>query len=566
MEQSDPTTHLNSTVDKSRSRKSLSCLPCRKRKVKCDYKLPCGQCNLRGKSDLCVYEENNRWGYSRPQTLVVKNKSEFTLEACLVKLKASKLLPDKDVSNALFQVYKSHCHPIIPILDITTMENVYQMIITQGNSSIEDTASLLILFAIAYRATSDERHEISVALEIPLKLGEMAHRLVCLLNPLQIASLKTFKLFFMYSIYIYWEDSPFSAEVSSLMGLLQGALRGSPKLRKNKEINDLFSLVEGCVAINMGLNSITSHDLIFAQDDLFLKCRFALIKYRDRICSQIYAVGHELEPKIIVDLEQEIKNTGATYSILQMNRMTTSLARYQLLVLNAMCNQTGLLLYRPFLVTKDVQNTFEAEVWRRKALGFAVGMIEVALEYTRQLSGQFMFFSWNDIYMGAFQAAILLIHDHFERQHHKVSPDTAKPYARFALRAPPFETELFRELWMSGSTNWRYEIAERCYQMFLSMKTGPSCRSSKAALILGAFLNEAKYLQVPEFFGSFTKVLEGYIPPPNDRNFAESLYCVEFNSLDFTQLISSRTDTEFEQFCNEAINHRVTDPGKQSSI
>lgn len=542
------------TVDKSRSRKSLSCLPCRKRKVKCDYRLPCGQCRLRGKSDLCAYEENNRWGYSGPQTSIIQPGPKSKLDACLATLKNENIFPGREDSNELFRVYKSMCHLMIPILDLDYMEKVYEQLVSQTQPSIEDTASLLILFAIAYR--THERPGNAVSADVPSKLGEMARQLIHLLDPLQIPTVKKFKPFFLYLVYVYWEDTQYFREASPLIGLLQGTLRGLSIFRKDKAINDLFSLVESCVALNMGLPSITKYNLIFTREDLFLKCRFALVKYRDRICSEIYAKDFEVEPKNMVSLEQEIKSAGGTFAVLQITHgMVTSLDRYQLLVINALCNQIGLFLYRPFLVTGHVQNNVETELWKRKALGMAVGAIQVALQYTSDFPGQFQFFSWNDIYLGAFQSALLLAHDHFARQKRfNFIPDTAKPCASLAIREPPLNTQIFQEIFMSGSTNWRYEIADRCRQMFLSQRSHSYCRSTKAASILSAFLNGATYMQVPELFGPFATLL---VPPVNGGYSENGLITAKFNKHFFTNSISSRKDTEFEQLCNEAIYERI---------
>lgn len=45
----------NHTPHPKRTRILLSCAPCRNSKLKCDRDQPCGQCQKKGRADLCVY-------------------------------------------------------------------------------------------------------------------------------------------------------------------------------------------------------------------------------------------------------------------------------------------------------------------------------------------------------------------------------------------------------------------------------------------------------------------------------------------------------------------------------
>jgi hypothetical protein len=51
---------MDTSVPRKRRRPALSCVQCRRRKVKCDRNNPCGQCMLLRNSDPCTYSSDDR--------------------------------------------------------------------------------------------------------------------------------------------------------------------------------------------------------------------------------------------------------------------------------------------------------------------------------------------------------------------------------------------------------------------------------------------------------------------------------------------------------------------------
>lgn len=46
---------------RKRRRPAYSCTECRRRKVRCDRSMPCGQCTAQKVASLCVYDDNRRF-------------------------------------------------------------------------------------------------------------------------------------------------------------------------------------------------------------------------------------------------------------------------------------------------------------------------------------------------------------------------------------------------------------------------------------------------------------------------------------------------------------------------
>lgn len=61
---SDAMAVASSHMPKRRPRPMLSCIECRKKKLKCDRRLPCSQCARAGKIAQCFYQSRN---FSQPQ-------------------------------------------------------------------------------------------------------------------------------------------------------------------------------------------------------------------------------------------------------------------------------------------------------------------------------------------------------------------------------------------------------------------------------------------------------------------------------------------------------------------
>ena len=50
----------SSGLARKRRRPAYSCIECRRRKVRCDRAVPCGQCTAQKVADLCAYNSNRR--------------------------------------------------------------------------------------------------------------------------------------------------------------------------------------------------------------------------------------------------------------------------------------------------------------------------------------------------------------------------------------------------------------------------------------------------------------------------------------------------------------------------
>lgn len=531
---------------RSRARKSLTCLPCRKRKVKCDFGLPCGQCRLRGKSDLCVYGEHNRWGYSNPQA-VITQIPHSKVESCLSHLKEAGAFPTKDVRDALFEVYRTHFHPIFPVLDLESLAKVYESVDINSTASIEDSVQLLLLYSSSYRLTTSSHLGFDIPLLALSKLEETAHELILQLNPFQIQSTQTFNTFFFYAAYSFWADSPFYSEVCAVVGLLNGTLKGHNIFRTDYAKKELFGLFENCVALIMGVPSATPAHMVFEQDNLFLKCKNTLMRFRERVVRDIYGKCHDVHPQILAELEGDLRNAqGAFNGLMSHLRPYSVTSKYQLLAINSLSNQIALLLYRPYVTTSGDNSSIESELYRRKAQAMALCVIESAMEYFGGFHGEFAMFAFNDLLMGAFQASFLLAHDNFKRTRLECPPDTAESVMRFALRIP-VHTSISDGVWKTGSTTWRRDVIHQCLELFQSLRVRPACRAARAGLILDAYFTEKKILKVSELFGPFSSRSN------EDLDSQDELISAEFSPLYFTPFIASKNSIEFEQRCHEAI-------------
>lgn len=528
---------------KQRARKSLTCLPCRKRKVKCDFGLPCGQCKLRGKSELCAYGEHNRWGYSKPLE-TTDLLPGLSLASTLKQLKESNALLGRDLRNHLFTIFKEQCHPFIPILDLDHMARVSLTFDGLAVPNLDDFICILVIFSMASRSTTITAP--IVPNQVVSKLEETARELIDLSKAFEIKSIRRFKTVFLYACFLYWVETPFHSEAYPLFGLLQGSLRGQFLLRNDKCLNDLFGLVEHTVALTLGLPAMTVIHPVFGREDLFLKCRHTLMKYKERIFTDVIAKGYEVPSSVVTELGNEIiKGVGIfslfTLSLLGMENPVPLPTDYELQLVKSLGNHLGLLLYRPFLVPSSAG--VEDNLLRQKALAAAIALIETALELP-ELSVQFGFFAFNDLYFGAFQAAILLAQDHFTRKKLDITPDFPESYRQFSIRIPPRVSPLSQELWTTKNENWRLDLAERCQQMFEGKQSHITCRAGRAALVLRAFLTGTYHVNIPELFGPFN----AFSP---DETFGS--VTATFDPLYFTSFMHLKNSTEYEQRCHQAV-------------
>lgn len=528
---------------KHRARKSLTCLPCRKRKVKCDFGLPCGQCKLRGKSELCAYGEHNRWGYSKPlETTELLPGS--TLASTLKQLKESNALLGRDDRSHLFNIFKEQCHPLIPILDLDHMANMSLTFDGQTVPNLDDFISILVIYSMASRLTTSVTPVVPP--QVVSKLDETARELIDLAKPFEIKSIRRFNTIFLYASFLYWVESPFHSEAYPLFGLLQGSLRGQLSLRNEKFLNELFGLMEQTVALTLGLPAMTVIQPVFEKADLFLKCRHALMKYKERIFVDIIAKDHEVPSSVVTELGNEIaKGVGIfsvlTISLVGMKNQVPLVADYELQLVKGLGSQLGLLLYRPFLVTSNVG--VEDDLMRQKALAMAIALIETALERP-ELGVKFGCFAFSDLYFGAFQAAILLVQDHFTRQKLAIAPDFPESYRQFSISIPPRVLPISQELWATKNENWRLEIAERCQQMFEEKQTHMTCRAGRASLILKAFLTGTNHVNISTVFGPFNA-------SSSDETLGSLM--ATFDPLYFTSFMHLKNSTEYEQRCHQAL-------------
>lgn len=74
--QSSPLVETGSSAPKKRPRPVLSCIECRKKKLKCDRLLPCNQCNRADKITQCVYQ-NRETLPTQPQLTSDGSESEL---------------------------------------------------------------------------------------------------------------------------------------------------------------------------------------------------------------------------------------------------------------------------------------------------------------------------------------------------------------------------------------------------------------------------------------------------------------------------------------------------------
>ena len=66
----DENSHLTTPIRHKRKRKIISCLECRRNKLKCDHSHPCGRCEKNGIGDTCTYVDQ------RPKSPIVEATPE----------------------------------------------------------------------------------------------------------------------------------------------------------------------------------------------------------------------------------------------------------------------------------------------------------------------------------------------------------------------------------------------------------------------------------------------------------------------------------------------------------
>lgn len=547
--------------DKSRSRKTLSCLPCRKRKVKCDYKYPCTQCKLRNKGNLCAYDGHNRWGYSGenaskgPELLSV----DKTFDIWLTKFVESELLPATSQHEQLLAIYKELCHPQFPFLRLAEVQKSYETFKSTGKfERIIDGVNLLLVYAFACGNADDSVKKLT-EFGKGQRYAKKAHDLISLINPLAINSIEDLQSFMFYVIYLYYNDSILLYNnVPQLIGVILGTFRGRPEFRKSLDTLTFFNLVENVISHGQGIPSITKCTSAFAFDDLYMKCRSTLMKYRDKMFSDT----RPNNASTFIAFENEVKSAGGTFGVLFFNFVPdTPLNLYYLSVIRSLCNQLCLSLYRPYLFRprSSSAKTDELETFGDKALGLAVSLIEIAITYRKamDMNNRFSLQCWNDIYMSAFQASVILLLDNRYRceNGYEIS-DKADKYFQYAIRIPPAETQVSRGLWRSGETGWRHTVAGEFYELLVKdERIQENPKSANAILVLKGLLFDTPEIGVPKLFGPFkappcTAASDmggnGLIPASFDGNFF-------LNSLTET----SPESVSFEELCYQVLTEKV---------
>lgn len=541
---------------KARWRQSLTCLPCRKRKVKCDFGLPCGQCKLRGKSQLCEYGEHNRWGYSKT-TANAPQAPQFQFDI-LKSLKESNVVPDVKDSNKLLNLYSTNCQDVLPLLDLRKIQELFENIELQKNITVEDMISLLLFYAISCRIAHACKMDMrTVEYENVAELEQNARQLVASVTPFQVNSVSIFKACFFYACYIFWADSPFYYEVNSLIGLLRGVLN-SNQLDIERDLSEHFGIVENLVASFSARPTVSLSSKTIYRDDLFMKCRHMLLKIRERVLGLAMAENRRSNIQGTIDMINEIHNAGGTFGVIiytqDYNGPRPPVFSYQLLVIEGLSNYLCMLMFRPYTVTGTFE---ESSPFRQRGIGMAVTLLNSALEYFDIVKGQFSVFAFNDIFMGAFQAAILLAHDHLARQQiAHLQPDTPQDYRKFGMPIPPRNTPTSKRLWQSTSPTWRLELIKATKDMFGALKTGPTTRTGRAEIILEAIVSNSQVVLVHEIFGPFTR-LQGTENATPDGELMSASFSLDY----FTKSIFVENSLEFEQQCFRA----VTEPDRMKN-
>lgn len=499
-------------TDKARPRKTLSCLPCRKRKVKCDYKFPCSQCQLRGKSDDCQYDGHNRWGYSNSNGdtgAVLRSQSNGgTVEASKQSLEVlvknlAQLMGKFNIYENLVAVYKDLCHSVFPILDLDKVaSSVKELTTATPVLSITDAVNLAIVFFFSIR-NSSKFFDASTAASLQV----IIENLISLLDPLSIQTIGQLESFLMYAIYIYYSSD--IKKALPLLCLLYGSMRWNPEIQQDR-LCEIFMLVENMVAMNFGLPCFTKSNNL-SIDELFLKCRHTLLKFHDRIFSEIH---NKYKEETLISLCNEIKSGAGTFGVIHIHLSGEStLKRYKLLAIQSLCNQISLTIFRPFLISGTSENLGAQTIFEKKVLGLSVTLIEGVIDHDVSLGHNMILFAAKDIFYGGFLGSLLLLHD--RNQH-----DQAADYLPYAIRLPPFETPLSNTIWRTGSENWRQDLVARYCSLIEKYDVLP-----KAHLILRSYLSG--------------QPLVGLEPFTKER---------------VINLIRTRNSLEFEQLCWRTVN------------
>jgi hypothetical protein len=477
----------------------------------------------------------------------------------LTKFVESKLLPEAGQHEHLLAIYKELCHPQFPILHLADVQKSYETIKSASKfERIIDGVNLLLVYAFACGNADDSAQKL-IELGMGQKYAENAHDLISLINPLAINTIEDLQTLMFYVIYVYYNDSILSYNnVSQLIGVILGTFRSRPELRKSSETLSFFNLVENVISQGQGIPSITKCSPVFTLDNLYMKCRYTLMKYRDKMFS-------DNRPNTVATFtafENEVKSAGGTFGVLSLNLVAdTPFNQYCLVVIRSLCNQICLSLYRPYLFRPRSSSgkASELETFGDKALGFAVSLIEIAIAYrkTMDMNNRFSLQCWNDIYMGAFQASVMLLLDNIYRceNGYEIS-DQADEYFQYAIRIPPVETPLSRMLWRSGGTAWRQAAAGEFYQMLVKDKRiQENPKSANAILILKALLLDTPEISVPKLFGPF-KAPPGAAASEIGSN---RLIPAVFDSSFFVNSVTmtSSESVGFEELCYQVLTEKV---------
>lgn len=543
---------------KARLRKTLSCRPCRKRKVKCDYKFPCTQCKLRKKTELCAYDGHNRWGYSSENSKEVAGvlSMDKNFDSWLTKCVESKLLPEFDQHEQLLTIYRDICHPQFPLLILSEIQQSYETMKSTGKlDHIRDGVNLFLVYSFACGNASDSSQRSDVC----QKYAQAAHELISLFNLLAIQTIEDLQTLILYVIYVYYNDSvlPYN-NVSQLIGIIVGTFRSRPVFRECLKTLYFFNLMENVISQSQGICSITKCNSMFDLDDLYMKCRHTLMKYRDRMFTE----NMTMSVASFTAFENEVKSAGGTFGVLCLNLATdTYLNRYHLAVILSQCNQICLSLYRPYLLKRSVESskTSKLEIFRDKVLGFALILIEIAVAYneTMNMNNQFSLQCWNDIYMGAFQGSVILMLDKIYRSKNRYSLcDQADDYFRYAFWIPAIKAPLSRAQWKTGDPGWRQAAVEEFYKLLVNenqVQVNPKSRN--AILVLKGLLSDSPEINVPKLFGPFKSSSSN---TPDETRIKESVPAI-FNSDFFISSVSkiSSESAGFEELCYQVLTERI---------
>lgn len=469
--------------------------------------------------------------------------------------------------------------------------------------------SMLVILSIGYRVTPHDKllNPIFFQQWVDNLIAESSKALYYQYPP-SFYHMNDITAYLLHASYLCYNDSDHIGISWTKMAMLTASIqRLGYRFNVNEQnmSDDLwlryFKITEKLVACSMRTPSLLSPALFphisetSLTDATFSCARLTLYEAIDSVLNEIYSARYLVLPSIFSRYEAIARRVGeefaATFTPAQV---TEPSVRYQLLTIQALCNTIVMLVYRPYMITIPGPPV-EVEIFRRKGTAAAIGAIETMLLFlesdktTRKI---YKWFSWVDILMGAFEACVVLMLDHNNRQKHNIKADQNNLIQRFAVRLVPWPTpqegavsimnsrysstkdgqysspdssnshsdsdgdDTSRSTpsdtccWSTTDLNWRVNLVDRCRIHFIRLSTGELSRPAKAATILTAMLGNLKVAQVPRPFGPFNKVIESsssssrYVTAQYDESFFES--------------VGSEPSIEFNQRIGRAINDTMS--------